>query len=504
MKKTPAKKIAARKGAPLPFEIHATRDQPLGMPVERFLRNYWHKHPLLIRNAFANFQSPLQPEDLAGLACEDGVLARLISHDRATDDWNVRTGPFQETDFPGLPDHDWTLLVQDVDKWDADVRALLEQFRFLPRWRIDDIMISFAATGGSVGAHVDHYDVFLLQGQGHRRWQIDARAQQGRKAAPLAFRDDVELKLLRDFKPTHDWVLGPGDMLYLPPLVPHHGVAEDACLTFSIGTRAPSSAELIGDYLDTLIADADEAVRYHDEDLKVPADPYEIDVTAMNRVVEALNALRMNDPDRLGDWFGRFMTTYRASGDVVPAPEPIPREAVEQALEEGVLLHRHPWSRLAWRRAKRGATLFCSGLEFALSAKDAARLAAAEEIDGALYAQLSNRGREVVLELLAQGHYQRAHEEAEDDFEDIDDDQAHVVSLSADQDDADAEADTPDADDEIDAEADVEQVADAADGPAQAEEAEQGEDADQDDDSGLADDDAAADAGDDDGSDQRA
>ncbi len=188
----------------------------------------------------------------------------------------------------------------------------------------------------------------------------------------------MELKLLRTFKPTHHWVLGPGDMLYLPPLIPHHGVAEDACLTFSIGTRAPSSAELIGDYLDTLIADADEAVRYHDEDLKVPADPYEIDVTAMNRVVAALNALRMNDPDRLGDWFGRFMTTYRACGDVVPAPAPIPREAVEQALEEGVLLHRHPWSRLAWRRAKRGATLFCSGLEFALSAKDASRLAAAE------------------------------------------------------------------------------------------------------------------------------
>ncbi|WP_166775899.1 cupin domain-containing protein [Xanthomonas sp. CFBP 8151] len=491
--------MAARKGAPLPFEIHATRDQPLGMPVERFLRNYWHKHPLLIRNAFADFQSPLQPEDLAGLACEDGVLARLISHDRATDDWTVRTGPFQEADFPGLPDHDWTLLVQDVDKWDADVRVLLEQFRFLPRWRIDDIMISFAATGGSVGAHVDHYDVFLLQGHGRRRWQIDARAQQGRKAAPLAFRDDVELKLLRDFKPTHDWVLAPGDMLYLPPLVPHHGVAEDACLTFSIGTRAPSSAELIGDYLDTLIADADEAVRYHDEDLKVPADPYEIDVTAMNRAVEALNALRMNDPDRLGDWFGRFMTTYRASGDVVPAPEPIPREAVEQALDEGVLLHRHPWSRLAWRRAKRGATLFCSGLEFALSAKDAARLAAAEEIDGALYAQLSNRGREVVLELLAQGHYQRAHEDAEDD---IDDDQAHVLSLSGDHDDAEAEADTPDADDEIDAEADVEQVADAADGPAQADEAEHGEDADQNDDSRLADDGAASDAGDD-GSDQR-
>ncbi len=340
-----------------------------------------------------------------------------------------------------------------------------------------------------MGAHVDHYDVFLLQGQGHRRWQIDARTVQGRKATPLAFRDDVELKLLREFKPTHDWVLGPGDMLYLPPLIPHHGVAEDACLTFSIGTRAPSSAELIGDYLDTLIADADEAVRYHDEDLKVPADPYEIDVTAMNRVVAALNALRMNDPDRLGDWFGRFMTTYRASGDVVPAPEPIPREAVEQALEEGVLLHRHPWSRLAWRRAKRGATLFCSGLEFALSAKDASRLAAAEEIDGTLYAQLSPRGREVVLELLAHGHYQRAHEDAEDAI--ADDDHAHALSVSADHDDEDSEDDAPEADEDIDADADVEQVADAADTPPEALEAdvEPGDDAEaeQDVDSAIAD-----------------
>ncbi|KIQ23550.1 cupin domain-containing protein [Xanthomonas campestris] len=467
--------MAARKATPPVIEVQARPGLPLGMPVERFLRTYWHKHPLLIRNAFPDFQSPLQPEDLAGLACEDGVLARLISHDRATYDWTVRTGPFQETDFPGLPDHDWTLLVQDVDKWDADVRALLEQFRFLPRWRIDDIMISFAATGGSVGAHVDHYDVFLLQGLGHRRWQVDARSSQGRKPTPLAFRDDVDIKLLREFKPTHDWVLGPGDMLYLPPLVPHQGVAEDACLTFSIGTRAPSSAELIGDYLDTLIADADEAVRYHDEDLKVPADPYEIDVTAMNRVVAALNALRMNDPDRLGDWFGRFMTTYRASGDVVPAPEPIPREAVEQALDEGVLLHRHPWSRLAWRRAKRGATLFCSGLEFALSVKDASRLAAAEEIDGALYGQLSVRGREVVLELLAQGHYQRAHE---DQYEDLDDDDAHTLSLSADHadddEDADLDADTDAA--QIDADADVEAVADEADQPDALEDAEDEDD----------------------------
>src|SRR5690606_35296819 len=168
---------------------------PLGMSPQAFLRDYWHKRPLLIRNAFPGFQTPVMPEDLAGLACEEGVLARLISHDRDRDEWDVRTGPFQEEDFPGLPDHDWTLLVQDVDKWDADVAALLEHFRFLPRWRIDDIMVSFAATGGSVGAHVDHYDVFLLQARGHRRWQ---RSEE--HTSELQSRENLVCRLLLEKK----------------------------------------------------------------------------------------------------------------------------------------------------------------------------------------------------------------------------------------------------------------------------------------------------------------
>lgn len=402
MKKNPSRT------ATLPFEIVATRDQPLGMPAERFLRDYWHKRPLLIRNAFPGFETPVQPEDLAGLACEEGVLARMISLDRATGAWDVRTGPFQEEDFPGLPDHDWTLLVQDVDKWDADVRELLAQFRFLPRWRVDDIMISFAATGGSVGAHVDHYDVFLLQAQGERRWMIDASVALGKPAPDLAFQEDVAIKLLQRFAPTHEWVLSPGDMLYLPPLVPHHGVAENPCLTFSVGMRAPSSAELIADYLDTLVADADEAVRYHDEDLTAPQDPYEIDARAMERVVEALNALRMNDPDRLGDWFGRFITTYRASGEVMPGPEAPSRIELEWDLQQGARLLRHPFSRFAWRRRRTQATLFCSGVDHVMPVKDARLLAAAESIDGVAYASLSDAGRDAVMALAAQGHYQLA------------------------------------------------------------------------------------------------
>ena len=398
--------MAARKQKTYPIEVQAKPGLPLGMAPATFLRDYWQKRPLLIRAAFPDFETPVMPEDLAGLACEEGALARIVSHDRATDGWTLRTGPFQEEDFPGMPDHDWTLLVQDVDKWDPEVRALTSYFNFLPRWRMDDVMISFAATGGSVGAHVDQYDVFLLQAHGQRRWQIDASESTKGKRPSLEFRPDVELKLLKKFKATHDWVLGPGDMLYLPPNVPHNGVAVNPCLTFSFGMRAPSSAELISDYLDDLVADADESIRFQDPDLKLPEDPNEIDAAAMKRVVAALNALRMNDPDRLGNWFGRFITTYRAAGDILPSQAPPSPEEVQAELENGGVLERHPWARLAWRRATRGASLYCSGLAFQLSIKDAQALAGAEQIDIGLFNKLSNKGRDALMELIIGGHYQ--------------------------------------------------------------------------------------------------
>lgn len=412
IKSKPRKLPSARRAVPgLPIEVDARAHPPLGMKPAQFLRDYWQKKPLLIRNAFAeyaaaDFQPPLQPEDLAGLACEESALSRIVMHDRANDAWSVRSGPFEEAMFPSMPHQDWTLLVQDVDKWDADVAALLDSFRFLPRWRIDDVMVSFAAPGGSVGPHVDQYDVFLLQAQGQRRWQIDA----GDKPA-LEFRDDVELKLLRHFSPSHEWLLGPGDMLYLPPGVPHNGVAEDACLTFSIGMRAPSAAELLGDFVDTLAADADEALRYRDPDLAPARDPAEIDAAAMARAVEALNVLRMNDPERLGDWFGRFMTVYRNAGEVLPGgdPDETPRSRieVERDLQHGACLHRHPWSRMAWRKARgRGkAMLYVNGQDHALPPRDAASIANAQSMDDAAYAALSEAGRDLVYELMQAGHY---------------------------------------------------------------------------------------------------
>ncbi|MCA1714774.1 MAG: cupin domain-containing protein [Gammaproteobacteria bacterium] len=402
--KTPATRTKPAAKA-LPIEVDAALQPPLGMVPAQFLRDYWQKRPLLIRNAFPDLVSPITPEDLAGLACEDAALSRIVAHDRnissgGSDAWMLRHGPFAEDLFPTLPDHDWTLLVQDVDKWDADVAALLPAFDFLPRWRIDDVMVSFAAPGGSVGAHVDQYDVFLLQAQGHRRWQIDDRA-----GAPTAFRNDVELKLLQRFSPTHDWLLGPGDMLYLPPGVPHHGVAEDACLTLSIGMRAPAAAELLGDYVDTLAAEADESQRYRDPDLAPANDVNEIDAAAMQRVVEALNLLRMNDGDRLGDWFGGFITRYRSAGEVPSADQLPSRIEIEWDLQHGGRLLRHPLTRMAWRKAGRGARLYASGEAFALPARDARHIAAAGELDGAAYAALSERGRDAVYALLQTGHY---------------------------------------------------------------------------------------------------
>jgi 50S ribosomal protein L16 3-hydroxylase len=401
--KQPSHARVANKNRERPIEVDGTALPPLGMPPAQFLRDYWQKKPLLIRNAFPDFESPIQPEDLAGLACEEGALSRIVAHERSRDAWLLRHGPFDEAMFPDMPHHDWTLLVQDVDKWDSDIAALLDSFDFLPRWRIDDVMVSFAAPGGSVGAHVDQYDVFLLQALGHRRWQIDAGDNPSTE-----FRDDVELKLLREFHPTHEWLLRPGDMLYLPPGVPHHGVAEDACLTFSVGMRAPSAAELLGDFVDTLAAEADEGLRYRDPDLSPAADPAQIDDAAMRRAIEALNMLRMNDPDRLGDWFGRFITLYRNAGEVMAGPATRSRIEVEWDLQHGATLVRHPYSRMAWRKAGRGAKLYVNGQDYDLPVRDAKSVANGKGIDGTTYAALSEAGRDRVHELLLSGHYSLA------------------------------------------------------------------------------------------------
>ncbi|HET7359692.1 MAG TPA: cupin domain-containing protein [Rhodanobacteraceae bacterium] len=386
----------------VPVEVHGTARQPLGMPAARFLRDYWQRRPLLVRQAFAGFEPPLAPDDLAGLACEDAALSRLVLRDAGRDRWTVQTGPFDEAAFAALPADHWTLLVQDVDKWDADVAALLAPFAFLPSWRIDDVMVSYAEDGGGVGAHVDQYDVFLLQGLGRRRWSIDTRPD-----APQDCRDDVELKQLRHFEPDHAWLLEPGDMLYLPPGVPHDGVAVGACMTFSIGMRAPAAGELLLDFAEHLAERLPEQRRYTDAGLAPARAPGEIDGAALARVAAALGpaAAAMDDAAR-ADWFGRFITRYRNAQLAAPPARATSDAALARALAAGAVLVRHPWTRLAWtrtaRRAGNDALLFASGHAYVCPTTLARRLCAEPRLR---FADAPGEGQRAVLRaLLDDGH----------------------------------------------------------------------------------------------------
>ena len=374
---------------------------PLGMTPQRFLRDYWQKRPLLIRQALPRFRSPISADELAGLACEDYTLSRLIVHDALSDHWQVEHGPFEESRFASLPEEDWTLLVQDVDKWDRDVAAVLEHFRFLPDWRIDDVMISFAAPDGSVGPHVDQYDVFLLQASGHRYWMIDDRPD-----APTQFRPDQELKLLEQFHPTEEWLLEPGDMLYLPPGVPHHGIAagETPCMTWSIGLRAPSAAELATDWVEHLAERMPESQRYADPDLKPAKTPGEIDAAALKRVRDLLTQALTEDPDEQARWFGRFMTRYRAAGFATPRQRPMSAAAFEKRLGGRGRLVRHPMSRFAFHGTGRKVQLFVAGEVHAAGAGLARLLCRAEPLPLSDLPRLTSAEIELLRQLVNDGH----------------------------------------------------------------------------------------------------
>lgn len=381
------------------IEVQATPDQMLGMTPEAFLRDYWQQKPLLIRQAFPKLECPLQPEDLAGLACEEFALSRLITHEPKSDQWTVRSGPLDEADFGTLPKTHWTLLVQDVDKWDADVAALLAHFSFLPSWRLDDIMVSYAVDGGSVGAHVDQYDVFLLQGLGKRRWQINTDASQS-----TAFRDDVELKLLKEFSPSHEWLLAPGDMLYLPPGVPHHGVAEGACLTLSFGMRAPAIAEMVADFSGFLAERLPEEQRFSDPGIAPSTAAGQIDDAAAEKIGQLLQQAMQADPSLVKSWFGSFITRYRAAHEAIPRDRALSKTQFAKKLSDGAGLLPNPWSRMAWVIETQDVTLYVAGEAVCCPRALAERLCQRDELSANEILSMSDSEHELLLSLVNSGH----------------------------------------------------------------------------------------------------
>lgn len=339
-------------------------DTPLqllgGLTAREFLRDYWQKKPLLVRQAMPDFESPISPDELAGLALEEEVESRLvIEHGERPRE--LQRGPFNEDTFQDLPERDWTLLVQAVDQFVPEVAELLEDFKFLPKWRIDDLMISFAAPGGGVGPHFDNYDVFLLQAHGHRRWQIGQMCDADSPLLPHA-----DLKILAEFEPTDEWVLEPGDMLYLPPCLAHNGIAEDDCMTYSVGFRAPSAAEVLTHFTDFLGQFLPDEERYSDADIQPSEDPNQIQRDALERLKALLNE-HMSDERLLMTWFGQFMTEPKYP-ELVAGIE-IEEEDFLGALEDGAILIRNPSARMAWSEVGEDLVLFASGQSRLVSAR---------------------------------------------------------------------------------------------------------------------------------------
>ncbi|HWK42755.1 MAG TPA: cupin domain-containing protein [Croceibacterium sp.] len=270
--------------------------------ARQFLANTWQKRPLLIRGAFRDWSNPLEPDELAGLACEAGVESRLVRQP-APGRWDLEHGPLAPERFSELGDCPWTLLVQAVDHHIPAVAALIEPFRFIPDWRIDDVMVSYATDGGGVGPHFDQYDVFLVQGLGRRRWRVGPRCDESARLLP-----HDGLRLLADFKPVDEWVLEPGDILYVPPGFAHDGVAVgDDCMTYSVGFRAPSRGDLVSAFADHVLDTLDEDDRYTDPDLLADAHLGEISAEALARLHDMVTGA-LADRAGFAAWFGAYVT----------------------------------------------------------------------------------------------------------------------------------------------------------------------------------------------------
>ncbi|NMM13122.1 MAG: cupin domain-containing protein [Rhodoferax sp.] len=280
-----------------------------GMSPQLFMKRHWQKKPLLVRQAIANFKPLLDRGELFELAALDGAQARLVIQEPGEKPgWRFKQGPFERRALPALKRPGWTLLVQGVDLEHDAVYDLINQFRFVPDARLDDLMISYATDGGGVGPHFDSYDVFLLQAHGRRRWRIGRQKDK-------TLQPDVPLKILANFEPEEEFVLEPGDMLYLPLLHAHDGIAMGECMTYSIGFRSPSRGELARELLQRLAEEAEDLVGvsvYRDPHQAAVVQPAEIPTQMIEFARDALQGA-LKDPEALGRALGEYLTEPKAN-----------------------------------------------------------------------------------------------------------------------------------------------------------------------------------------------
>jgi 50S ribosomal protein L16 3-hydroxylase len=334
-------------------------DQPVsllgGLAPARFMRRHWHKTPLLVHKAWPGIVPPLSRTELFALAARDDVESRLIVRDGRQ--WSLRQGPLPRRALPPLSQAQWTLLVQGLDLHVDAAQALLSRFRFVPSARLDDLMLSYASDGGSVGPHIDSYDVFLLQVAGRRRWRY------GRCEKP-SMRGDVPLKMLSHFEPTESHLLEPGDMLYLPPGWAHEGTAVGGdCMTASIGFRAPTEAELARVLLERLADDVgdDPSPRYRDAGQQATAQPGAVPV-ALREFAQRSLARAIGEPTAVARALGEWLTEPKPHVWFDPDPK------ASLSANAGVVLDRR--TRMAYDERQ----VFINGESFRASGADAARM----------------------------------------------------------------------------------------------------------------------------------
>jgi len=339
-----------------------------GITAEQFINEYWQKKPLLIRQAFPDFQCPISADELAGLAMEEEVEARIVREHSDDGPWQPLNGPFDEGDFAQLPKTHWTLLIQQLDAWEPEISDLKQHFNFIPNWRFDDIMASYAPEGGSVGPHYDQYDVFLLQAEGRRHWRTGQRCDEH---SPRV--EGTPLRILRDFEESGNWILEPGDMLYLPPNIAHYGVAlapDDEfgqCITLSIGYKAPTHTQVVSHFTDYLLEQVKASSIYEDADLTLPTHQGEIPDAALEKVKKILDQYSQN-PEHLHRWFGEFTTELKNEHSLEALEETLTEDDFNALIAEDAFISANEGSRFAYSLSQQGLLLFVDGQSIALQA----------------------------------------------------------------------------------------------------------------------------------------
>ncbi|SHG83521.1 ribosomal protein uL16 3-hydroxylase [Ferrimonas marina] len=299
----------------------------LSLDTQEFLQRYWQQQPVLIPGAFQDFVDPLEPDELAGLALEEGVASRIVI--REGDAWRGESGPREEYD--SLGSENWQLLVQAINHYLPEAQCLAQAFRFLPDWRFDDVMASFAVPGGGVGPHIDNYDVFIIQGRGERRWQVGDRGNYAR-------RDNSQgLSLVEDFTPIIDAVMQPGDLLYIPPGYPHAGQTLSPSLSYSVGFRAPSQQELISALADTLLDQDLGQTRFTSQ--SEPKAPAQISQQHQQGMAELVHAM-VDDASTWPTLLGTLLSQNRFELALWPPEQPLSLDELHTALQQGQALQR--------------------------------------------------------------------------------------------------------------------------------------------------------------------